>query len=320
MTAPIFIRVLGRPLTKACIRYLQWRGYTKIPERSKAASPNPKTTAAAGLLRPTENAASPLGSLTPAEAPLIEAEKLSEQPGPPQYFYDEDNLATPHNHDFIDDPRFQEALAISRSSPLGMRGYYHGRWNIHVAIWAASHALALGADIVQLGVCEGAEASAIINFTNFANRPQRMFLVDTFTGVPEEQWTADELKAGANSAQWAYKESDRYEYVRNRFSAWMNVTVIRGRVPDVLPSVTVSRIGLLMLDLNVAAPERAAAEFFWDRIVPGGIILSDDYGHSRSGVGFIGQKIAFDEFARSKGVSVLTIPTGHGLILKPGTG
>jgi hypothetical protein len=28
--------------------------------------------------------ADPLGSLTPAEAPLIEAEKLSEQAGPPQ--------------------------------------------------------------------------------------------------------------------------------------------------------------------------------------------------------------------------------------------
>src|SRR6185312_8273661 len=35
------------------------------------------------LLRSTAHAADPLGSLTPAEVPLIEAEKLSEQAGPP---------------------------------------------------------------------------------------------------------------------------------------------------------------------------------------------------------------------------------------------
>jgi O-methyltransferase len=287
MTAPLFIRVLGRPLTKACIRYLQWRGYTKIPERC--------------AIEPPKRAAN-------GEAHQIEE----------RYFYDEGDLATPINHDFLDDSKFREVLAISRSSPFASRGYYHGRWNLHVSLWAASHALALGADIVQLGVFEGSEASAIVTYTDFAKHPWRIFLVDTFTGVPEGLWTEEELKAGAAQAQWAYKElGDVYEYVRNRFNPWPNVTVIQGRVPEVLPSVTTNRIGLLMLDLNVAAPERAAAEFFWDRIVPGGIILSDDYGHSRKGVGYYGQKLAFDEFARSKGLSVLTIPTGHGLIIKP---
>lgn len=287
MTAPLFIRVLGRPLTKACIRYLQWRGYTRIPDRHAVDPP-----------KPAENA----GAQTVEE----------------RYFYDEGNLATPINHDFLTDQQFMEALAVSRSSPFASKGYYHGRWNLHVSLWAASHAVALGADIVQLGVFEGSESSAIVKYTDFSNRPVRMFLVDTFTGVPEDLWTEDELKAGAAQAQWAYKESgDLYEYVRGRFTEAPNVTVIQGRVPEILSSVITDRIGLLMLDLNVAAPERAAAELFWDRIVPGGIILSDDYGHSQKGVGYYGQKLAFDEFAKSKGVSVLTIPTGHGLIIKP---
>jgi O-methyltransferase len=142
-----------------------------------------------------------------------------------------------------------------------------------------------------------------------------MFLVDTFTGVPEEQWTKQELAAGANSAQW--ESGDIYEYTRDRFKAHSNISVIQGRVPDVLPSIPVERIGLLMLDMNVAAPERAAAEFFWKKMVPGGLILADDYGHSRPGVQYFAQKVAFDEFARSKGVPVLSVPTGHGLIIKP---
>jgi hypothetical protein len=72
-----------------------------------------------------------------------------------------------------------------------------------------------------------------------------------------------------------------------------------------------------MLDLNVAAPERAAVEFFWDKLVTGGIVLSDDYGHSREGHGYYAQKLALDDFARSRNVEVLSLPTGHGMILKP---
>jgi O-methyltransferase len=210
------------------------------------------------------------------------------------YFYDEDNLATPRNHDFVDDPRFIQALAVSRSAPLASQGHYHGRWNFRVSLWAASHALKLNADIVELGVFEGGEASAIISFTNFGQRPQRMFLVDTFNGVPEKQWTKAERDAGADSAQYMYKQAgDLSGYVRERFKSYPNVSVIQGLVPDVLPSIPVKRLGLLMLDLDVAAPERAAAEFFWDRLVTGGIILSDDYGHSRGGAGYYAQKLAF---------------------------
>lgn len=72
-----------------------------------------------------------------------------------------------------------------------------------------------------------------------------------------------------------------------------------------------------MLDMNAAYPEKAGAEYFWDRIVTGGVILSDDYGHSRPNGGVIVQKRAFDDFAESKGGEVLTLPTGHGLVVKP---
>jgi len=42
-------------------------------------------------------------------------------------------------------------------------------------------------------------------------------------------------------------------------------------------------------------------------------VLLDDYGHS----GHEEQKRAFDGFALSKDVKILTLPTGQGLIIKP---
>jgi hypothetical protein len=248
----------------------------------------------------------------------LKRQNLAIVPTPPDYLYDEENLATTRNHDFVDDPNFREALEFSWSGPVEKKFGHHGRWNFHVTLWAASHSIAMGADIVQLGVFSGSEAAAIAKFTKFQTKPLRMFLVDTFTGAPEEQWTKSELTAGADSAQWAYLEAgDLYTQVRKRFESFPNIIVIQGRVPNILPHIPVQRIGLLLLDMNAAAPEQAAADFFWERLVPGGLVLSDDYGHSRRGAGYYAQKLAFDEFAKSKNVPVLSVPTGHGLIVKP---
>jgi len=237
-------------------------------------------------------------------------------PAVPDYYYDEENLKTSINHDFVKDPRFVRALDAGRNTPNSSLGH-HGRWHLHLVLWAATRAVATKTDIVQLGVFEGSEAISIADYTDFANTQSRMVLMDTFTGVPEALWKPEEIAAGADSAQWAYKKAgDSYAWVRDRFKSFPNVEVIQGTVPDALPQIKSDRIGLLMLDLNCAGPEREAAEFLWDRLVAGGIVLSDDYGHSREGAGFYAQKLAFDAFAKSKGVEVLYLPTGHGLIVK----
>ena len=77
--------------------------------------------------------------------------------------------------------------------------------------------------------------------------------------------------------------------------------------------MTSSTIAFLHLDLNCSLPEVAAAEALWDRISPGGIILLDDYAYA----GYRSQKLAMDRFAESRKVSILSLPTGQGLIVKP---
>jgi len=237
--------------------------------------------------------------------------------------YSEDNLSTNHNHDFAAEERFLTAFEKYLDTPFQREnpGNHHGRWNIHVVLWAATHAIRLKSDIVQLGVFEGSEASAIADYTDFSSAESTMYLVDTFEGVPEFQWSNAERLAGADSAQWAYKKEAEnmnvYEYVRNKLKLYPNINVVKGIVPDVLTSIRSNAIGCLLLDLNCALPEIAAANYLWDTVKTGGLIISDDYGHSRKGEGYIEQKIAFDNFAKSKNVEVLTLPTGHGLIIKP---
>jgi hypothetical protein len=88
---------------------------------------------------------------------------------------------------------------------------------------------------------------------------------------------------------------------------------VKGRIPESLSEVAAERVSFLSIDLNNAAPEIAAAKFFWDKLVSGAAMILDDYGWKKH----IVQKRAFDEFAKHRGVPILSLPTGQGLILKP---
>lgn len=84
-----------------------------------------------------------------------------------------------------------------------------------------------------------------------------------------------------------------------------------------MPLVPSNTIAYLSIDMNCAYPEVKAMEFFWDKLVPGGTVIFDDYGFSANQSGFIEQKKALDSFADSRSVSILTLPTGQGVMIKP---
>ena len=83
-------------------------------------------------------------------------------------------------------------------------------------------------------------------------------------------------------------------------------------MPETLRLIDLHVFAFVSLDMNCVRPEIAAAEFFWPKLVSGGIMLLDDYGFSAH----IDQKDAFDLFATRIGVQILSLPTGQGLMIK----
>jgi len=65
--------------------------------------------------------------------------------------------------------------------------------------------------------------------------------------------------------------------------------------------------------MNNAVPEIAAAEYFWEKLVSGAVVVLDDYGFTKH----IEQKQAFDYFAQRKGITIMALPTGQGMYIKP---
>lgn len=226
---------------------------------------------------------------------------------PIPWTYSEDGLQTVHKADFLGDPRFLKAYAQAKAT-----GAWSGAdiaWRAYTICWAALAGKALEGDFVECGVDCGGFASAAIDYIGFeALADRKFYLIDTYCGIPEET-LADDPNRDLLSTLY----SDTYDHVVRTFANVPNVVIVRGRVPEVLPTASPEKLCYLCIDLNTAGPSAAAAEFFWDRLVSGAPVVFDDYGQSF----FHGMKDALDSFARHRGVEILALPTGQGLLFKP---
>ncbi len=104
------------------------------------------------------------------------------------------------------------------------------------------------------------------------------------------------------------------ERIRGNFAEWKGATVVQGAVPDVLGTVEFGRVAFLHIDMNCALPEREALEFFWERLSPGAVVLFDDFAYA----GYEAQRRALAEVAGARGYTILSIPTGQGLLIRQG--
>jgi len=226
--------------------------------------------------------------------------------------YSTDGLHTFHNCDFIQHPRFQQAYQYGL---LNARPGISVEWRVHVALWAATQCAHLEGDFIECGVHTGILSGAIMTWLNFERMSdKKYYLLDTFKGIPLEQISSAEFNIGVAHMNRKYDFGDKtYLDVKEKFKKWENCKIIRGKVPDTLVQVASENFSYVSIDMNVSSAEIAAAEFLWPKLVPGAIMLLDDYGWDNH----IQQKIAFDEFALRHGVQILSLPTGQAILMKP---
>ena len=227
--------------------------------------------------------------------------------------YDQDGLWSVHNHDFMRDPGFIEAYHRGAAAA----GDLHWHWRVHVGLWAAAAASQLEGDFVECGVNYGFLSSAIMQSLDWDSTGKTFYLLDTFAGLDAQQVGASEGAVGIMALSEEQLKTGFYvrgvAAVKSNFSQWKNHRIIQGSVPETLREVDCARIAFLHLDMNCAPPEVAAFHALYDRLVPGAFILLDDYAYR----GFAAQKEAMDEAAAAKGVKILSLPTGQGLVIKP---
>jgi hypothetical protein len=185
----------------------------------------------------------------------------------------------------------------------------HFEWRVAIGCWAAWHAKHLVGDFVECGVNTGVMSQAVCAYIDFNATGKKLFLFDTYEGIPLEQ-ARDSEKSGAQLMNSLYYR-DHYAAASENFRTIPNATLVKGAVPGSLKNVEIDRVCYLHIDMNIAYPEVEAVKYFWPKMTSGGIIVFDDFGFHPV------QNDALDQLAGSLGVKIALLPTGQGLLIKP---
>jgi hypothetical protein len=143
-------------------------------------------------------------------------------------------------------------------------------------------------------------------------------LIDSFRGF-EYAHSAD-LQPGAYQGLFGLNERGPSERsFRKRTGRVMapfpDVEFHEGWIPTGFDSLdTSARYRFVHIDVDLHDPTHASLEYFFPRVVPGGVIVIDDYGF-RS---WPGCRTATHAFCEKHGVHVIPLPYGDATIIKRG--
>jgi hypothetical protein len=174
-------------------------------------------------------------------------------------------------------------------------------WRTAVLLWAVRNGLRRDGDFVECGTYKGTTARELCDAIDIGSTDKEFWLYDVF------DWSDSD-----KHLYWKSWGSDLHAKVVGRFKDLPCVRIVKGYVPESFAQGTPSKISFLHLDMNNAPAEIGALDVLWDRVVPGGMVVLDDYGWTP----FKPQKVAEDEFFGRRGYSVLELPTGQGIVLK----
>lgn len=148
-----------------------------------------------------------------------------------------------------------------------------------------------------------------------------MHIVDSFEGLSEPTEKdfiqismairGKERKGMSFKSQGAY--AGEIESVRKALNDFPNIELIQGWIPEVLSSQPERQYRFVHIDLDLYEPIRGAVEYYFSRMVPGGIIICDDYGS----LFWPGAKKALDEAGTALEIKILSLASGQGVLIKP---
>lgn len=221
-------------------------------------------------------------------------------------------------------PDFDEESreVISAVRPFTMTGNDKLHALIQATRYVANHKIP--GDVVECGVWRGGSMHAVARtLTLCGDQTRDLYLFDTFEGMPppsEHDVRHDGrpaerlLAAGAKDSNvWAIAS---LEDVRAGFATVPypaeKVHFVKGMVEQTVPDEVPDTISILRLDTDWYESTAHELLHMWDRLVSGGVLMIDDYGHWK------GSRRATDEFLERTGAQLLLVRMNSGRVaVKP---
>jgi predicted O-methyltransferase YrrM len=161
----------------------------------------------------------------------------------------------------------------------------------------------LGGSMAEVGVFRGASARLIRQAD--AVRPLHLF--DTFEGLPEPAATDVEIHAGP------FQKNEfpcSLERVQNNLKSCANVHFHPGLFPATGKAVENETFSFVHSDVDLYASTRSVLEFFYPRLLPGGVILTHDFATAH------GPHKAFTEFFENLPEPLIELSGDQAMVVK----
>jgi hypothetical protein len=174
----------------------------------------------------------------------------------------------------------------------------------------------LPGDIVELGVYRGASLLSWANFMeirNMGDRHKKVIGFDNFKGFgeldPKDGAEVPEFgkkSGGFDSSDFEQQLEDAIRiFDADRFIPYKpRIVLVKGDIEQTVPEYVKQnpglRISLLHFDADLYQPTKIALEHLWSLIVPGGIVLFDEYGIPP----WEGESRAVDEFFANQKIEI----------------
>lgn len=215
----------------------------------------------------------------------------------PGYYLGDNLLTWGRNNSLFDDPAFLSAWNSNVQNDADRAI----AWRRYILACAAYHCAQLPGDFVECGVYRGTGIKTVIDYFGNKGFTKQFWGYDTFDYNPIE------------GHAFVGQQDGLFEEIKKRFDGYDQVHLVRGLLPESLIDNSPQRICYLHIDLNSAKYEIAVLEQLFDRVVPGGVIILDDY--EWAGI-YREQKITEDAWFARLNYRVFPLPTGQGLVLK----
>jgi len=170
------------------------------------------------------------------------------------------------------------------------------------------HCSNLDGEFAECGVYKGGTACLIADtLMKYSEKKKELHLFDTFSGMPK---TAN--KDDSHHVEGDYKDitlNDVKEYLRK----FDSVIFHPGVIPETFEGLDGKKFSFVNIDVDIYQSVKDCCNFFYDRLIKGGIIIFDDYGFR----GYENAaKKAVDEFFSDKQEKPVVFRTGQCFVIK----
>jgi O-methyltransferase len=161
----------------------------------------------------------------------------------------------------------------------------------------------LPGDTAECGVWNGASSWFICRHSAGSGKTHHGF--DSFEGLPEPM--------PLDGDYWRKGDCSSTEDVARARLSEFPVKLYRGWIPERFGEVADRCFCFVHVDVDLYVPTRDTIHFFYPRMVPGGVMLFDDYG---SGMQSPGAAKAIDDFMTDRDEPLIKAPSAQAFLIK----